>query len=68
VSACSAVMNRRIQHNFAHVLLNLAADPDLRQLMGSAGRSLVADEDGWSAIVERWLKETWGSRLLTLCQ
>jgi hypothetical protein len=68
VSACSAVMNRRMQHNFAHVLLNLADDPDLRQLMGSAGRSLVENEDGWSAIVEHGLKETWGSRLLTSCQ
>jgi glycosyltransferase involved in cell wall biosynthesis len=46
-----------MQHNFAHVLSNLAADPDLRQLMGSAGRALVENEYGWAAIVERWLRE-----------
>jgi hypothetical protein len=49
-----------MQHNFARVLLDRADDPDLRQLVGSAGRSLVENEDDWSAIVERGLKETWG--------
>lgn len=41
----------------AQAILTLAADPELRQRMGRAGRALVEHEYSWVVIVERWLKE-----------
>ena len=54
---CGLVTEPEDAAQLAEAISLLAADPDLRQRMGSAGRLLVESEYSWSAIVERWLKE-----------
>jgi len=54
---CGVVTEPENAAQLAEAILNLAADPDLRQQMGSAGRVLVESEYSWSVIVERWLRE-----------
>jgi len=54
---CGLVIEPENAAQLAEAISMLAADPDLRQRMGSAGRILVEKEYSWSAIVDHWLAE-----------
>ena len=51
----------------AAAICNLADNPDLRNRMGRAGRSLIEREYDWTSIVARWLDELSGTRPLHGC-
>lgn len=57
VNKCGLVTEPEDVAQLAEAISNLAADPDLRQRMGRAGRTLVEREYSWSVIVDRWLGE-----------
>lgn len=46
----------------ADSILELAANPGIRNEMGRMGRRLVLSEYSWSSIVERWMKEVGAPR------
>jgi colanic acid biosynthesis glycosyl transferase WcaI len=54
---CGIVTEPEDAAQLANAISRLAADPALRNSLGSAGRTLVEKEYSWAAIVQHWLAE-----------
>jgi Glycosyltransferase len=54
---CGVALPPEDPSRLADSILELAANPDIRNEMGFLGRQMVQNEYSWSSIVERWMKE-----------